>query len=128
MPVYSFRCKSCDTVFDVKLRMGDKTKQPCVSCNSEETTRVLSAPSVILKGDGWTGKNIKIRGQMARKNSRLAVKEREFVKDSNEMKTMTVAPNVEGERVDSWSEARELARSKGKDTSTYDAYVRKEKR
>lgn len=127
MPTYSFQCKSCGTEFDVKLRMGDKSKQPCVSCNSEETTRVFSPMRVILQGDGWTGKNIRIRGQMKRKNQRLAGKEREFVKDSKEMKTMTIAPNVDGERTDTWAEAKQLAQSKGKDTSTYDSYVRKEK-
>ena len=127
MPVYSYKCKSCNTEFDVKLRMGDRTKPPCVSCENVETTRVFSTPRVILSGDGWTGKNIKIKGQMSRKNRRLAGKEKEFARDSKEMRTMSISPNVDGERTDSWAEAKELARSKGKDTSTYDTYVRKEK-
>jgi len=127
MPTYTFHCKSCDTDFDLKLRMGDRTTHPCTSCQSLDNTRVFSPMSVVLEGDGWTGKNIKIRGQMKRKNARIAPKEREFVRDSNEMKTMTIQPNVDGERTDTWVEARELARSKGKDTSGYDTYVRKEK-
>tara|TARA_R110002153_G_scaffold122221_1_gene268109 strand:+ start:27 stop:416 length:390 start_codon:yes stop_codon:yes gene_type:complete len=127
MPTYSFRCKSCQNEFDVKLKMGDRTKQPCVSCDSVETTRVFSAMSVVLKGDGWTGKNIKIRGQMRAKNRRIAPKEEAFARDSKEMAAMTISPNVDGEQTDTWVEARELARSKGKDTTTYDSYVRKEK-
>lgn len=127
MPTYTFHCKSCDTDFDLKLRMGDRTTHPCTSCQSLDNTRVFSPMRVVLEGDGWTGKNIKIRGQMKRKNARIAPKEREFVRDSNEMKTMTIQPNVDGERTDTWVEARELARSKGKDTSGYDTYVRKEK-
>ncbi len=33
---------------------------------------------------------------------------------------MTLVPNVEGERVDSWGEASKLAKAKGKETTGYD--------
>lgn len=128
MPTYTFHCKSCDKDFDLKLKMGDRTKHPCAFCQSLDNTRVFSPMSVVLDGDGWTGKNIKIKGQMRQKNARIAPKEREFVRDSKAMKTMTIQPNVDGVRTDSWAEARELARSKGKNTTSYDKYVRKEKR
>ena len=127
MPTYTFHCNACDQDFDLKLKMGDKTKYPCSSCQSLDNSRVFSPMSVVLKGDGWTGKNIKIKGQMREKNRRIAPKEEAFIRDSKEMKAMTIQPNVDGERTDTWAEARELAKSKGKDTSGYDKYVRKEK-
>jgi hypothetical protein len=39
----------------------------------------------------------------------------------------SLAPNVDGERTDSWSDATKLAKSKGKDTSGYEKYARKER-
>jgi len=39
---------------------------------------------------------------------------------------VTLAPNVDGERTDTWVEARKLAASKGKDPSSYDKMVKKE--
>ncbi len=49
---------------------------------------------------------------------------------SNEMKrdapAVTLAPNVDGERVDSWSDAQKLAKSKGKNADSYNALVQKE--
>jgi hypothetical protein len=78
----------------------------------------------VLRGDGWTGKNLKIKGQMARRRAKLAGKEREIKNDGPGVR---LAPNVGGERVDSWAEAKRLAKSKGKDTSSYDGMVRKER-
>ena len=40
---------------------------------------------------------------------------------------ITLAPNVSGERVESWADAQKLAASKGKDTSSYESLVRKER-
>jgi hypothetical protein len=64
-----------------------------------------------------------IARQMADKNKKLAVKEDEFKKEGPGMR---LAPNVAGERVDSWKEASKLAASKGKDASGYEALARKE--
>ncbi len=42
------------------------------------------------------------------------------------MPISTLLPNVGGEVVDSWSEAKKLAESKGKVSETYDHMVKKE--
>jgi hypothetical protein len=60
---------------------------------------------------------------MEKKNQRLDAKQNERKRDAP---MVTLAPNVGGERVESWSEASKLAASKGKDTSGYDALARKE--
>ena len=87
---------------------------------------MVTKPNFILRGDGWAGKNNRIAGQMRRKNQRLDAKQRERRKDGSG--GVTLAPNVGGERVDSWSEASKLAKSKGKDTSGYDRLAAKEKK
>ena len=65
---------------------------------------------------------------MREKNRRIAPKETEFARESKEMRSMRIQPNVGGEQVDSWSEAQRLAQSRGKDASSYDSLVKKEKR
>ena len=64
---------------------------------------------------------------MKRKNRRLSSKEEDFKRNDPAMQ-ISLAPNVDGERVDSWEDAKKLAVSKGKDTTLYDSYIRKSKR
>ena len=101
------------------------TPQIC-DCGTSDLSKRIIASSVgfVLKGDGWTGKNIKIKGQMARRRQTLEGKERERKMDGP---SIHLAPNVGGERVESWADAQRLAKSKGKDASSYDAVVRKER-
>lgn len=124
MPVYEYRCKYCMHNFDELLTFsGAKEPQECPQCESLDTERIISKPQVIFKGDGWADKNAKIKKQMARKNSRLDRKQNEMKRDAP---SVTLAPNVDGERVDTWSEASKLAKSKGKDTQGYDKKAREE--
>ena len=99
--------------------------QDCPECGAPNAEKLVSAVGFILRGDGWAGKNNRIKNQMARKNRRLDTKTTEMKMDAP---TVSLAPNVDGERVGSWSEAKKLASSKGKETSGYDSYIRKEKR
>jgi hypothetical protein len=98
--------------------------QSCSSCGGEGKRR-FSLPNFVLKGDGWVGKNLRIKSQMAEKNRKLGKKQEELKRDAPGVR---LVPNVEGERVDSWSEAQKLASSKGKNTESYAAKVREEKK
>lgn len=122
MPLYEYQCKTCGNTFQKLVSMHKALKPQECSCGSMETERLVSAPNFVLKGDSWPGKNLRIRKQMERKNKVLDRKQ-------NEKKRMlpTLAPNVDGERVESWTEAKKLAQSKGKETTSYDAHIRKEK-
>jgi len=123
MPTYSYQCVSCENNFELFRPMSESSvPQPCPECG-EEGKRTIGEINFILKGDDWPGKNIKIKGQMAQKNRALSKRQEER---KREAPGMTLAPNVNGERVESWSEAKSLAESLGKDTSTYDSKVRKE--
>jgi len=125
MPMYEYQCDQCGEQFERRLSISDfETPQDCPACGAGEATRKVGLSSFVLKGDGWAGKNARIKKQMTRKNRRLAGKEDQIKRDAP---SVTLAPNVDGERVASWSEAKRLAASKGKNTTSYDSYVRKEK-
>jgi putative FmdB family regulatory protein len=123
MPIYGYRCLTCDHEFDLMLpasKSGDP--QPCANCG-EATRKQITAPNFNLVGDDWPGKANRVRGQMAEKNRRISARQTE-----NHGSVARLVPNVDGERVESWSDARKLAKDKGKDTSSYDRMVSTEKK
>jgi len=101
-----------------------KIPQPCPDCNTNNPKLFKPTRNFILKGDGWAGKNHKIKQQMREKNKKLDARTAEMKRDAS---NVALAPNVNGERVDSWSEAQKLARSKGKNTESYEPHIAKEK-
>lgn len=128
MPNYSYKCLSdtCGEQFDKMLPVSQyDVPQSCPNCNNAETEKQINAVGFVLRGDSWPGKNIRINNQMAHKNRRLDSKQNEKKRDAP---PVTLAPNVNGERCESWSDAKKLARSKGKETTSYDSLIRKEKR
>lgn len=124
MPIYTFRCSTCEKTFDKGLSRENRTEPQVCACGGE-AQQTVSDVGFVMKGDGWVGKNMKIKEQMAAKNARLTQKGREKLRDAP---GMTLVPNVAGERVDSWQEAKRLAASLGKDTSSYDAKIEVEKK
>lgn len=120
---YDFNCHSCETTFEVSRPMSQAADPAiCPDCG-KQAARVFTVPGMVFQGDGWASKNERIRGQMARKTARLDKAQESWRHDGPKM---TLAPNVEGERTDTWSEAKGLAASKGKDVASYDAMIRKE--
>lgn len=127
MATYPYECESCEASFEIEMPMSQydsKMKFECPVCKAPETRRIFTVPYVNFSGDGWATKNNRIAGQMRDKNKRLASKEREQKGDGM---IPQLAPNVGGERVDSWSDAAKLAKSKGKDTTAYEQRARKDK-
>lgn len=120
MPTYAYTCPKCSDHFDRVLSMSERDLPQTCACGDVAYKVVGSGPSFVTKGDGWTGKNIKIQGQMLNKNRRLSGKSRDLPQQH-------LVPNVGGEEVGSWLEAKHLAASKGKDTTGYDQMIRKEK-
>lgn len=81
-------------------------------------------PGLVFPGDGWTTKNLRIQRQMREKNARL---DKKMTERRNDEVGMKLVPNVGGERVSSWSDAQKLAKDKGKDVSSYEPMVHREK-
>ena len=126
MPTYIYRCKNCQNEYTLyNVPMSDyKKEQPCPQCETLNVKVFQPTRNFILKGDGWTGKNMRIKQQMRDKNKKLDARTAEMKRDAP---NVSLAPNVDGERVDSWSEAQKLAKSKGKSTESYEPLIAKEK-
>ena len=116
MPFYEYQCPECGDTFERMLSMSRSDEpQSCPVCNVVGS-KLISQCGVIFKGDDWASKNNRIAGQMRDKNNRLGKAQNER---KREAPVTSLAPNVDGERVGSWTEAQSLAKSKGKDETTY---------
>ena len=125
MPTYRFECRSCNERFEQFLTMKESDDaQTCPSCQSMETGKLMQAANFNLVGDGWAGKNIRIKNQMQKRGEVAAVRQEEFRRESG--KVPTLVPNVGGERVGSWGEAAKLAKDQGRNVESYNNKVRKE--
>jgi putative FmdB family regulatory protein len=125
MPTYEYKCPECDLAFEKRLRMSQhKDPQECPECGHSPAVKLVSQASFVLKGDDWAGKNIRINRQMAEKNRRLRSKEEAMKRETHVGGSLV--PNVGGERVESWGEAKKLAASQGKDTAGYEKMAHKE--
>ena len=120
MPIYEYECK-CGCNFEKMLKISECSDLPsCPECGSLETHKLVTRSQVIFKGDGWVSKNLRVKSQMEAKNRKLGDKQKE------RHHAPSLVPNVNGERVDSWREAQKLAKSKGKDTASYEKAIRSE--
>jgi putative FmdB family regulatory protein len=124
MPIYEYRCPACEEEFERVLKFDQyKDPQDCPVCGVV-ANKLVSETSFVLKGDGWPGKEMRVKGQMATRRKKIGTKEKDHVSPKG---GLALAPNVEGERTESWSDAQKLAASKGKDASSYEPVVQKEK-
>ena len=65
MPIYEFRCLSCNHCFELlAVRQDDTMEMKCPDCKGEEVERVLSCVSYVM-GDssGGKGEKTKITGK-----------------------------------------------------------------
>jgi len=126
MPEYAFRCSKCDTGFFKTLAIVNRNQsQECPDCGAPAEKKIASGVGGVLRGDVWPGKNIRVKKQMAVRRARVGEREHQLKMDGPQF---NLAPNVEGERVDSWGDAARLAASKGKDTREYEKRTRQGKR
>ena len=52
MPVYEYRCTSCNQIFEYQQRMADAPKTVCEAC-SGALERLISRSAFQFKGSGW---------------------------------------------------------------------------
>jgi len=53
MPIYEYRCDSCEHEFEQFLRGGDDDPDECPECRESTVSRLISDTSFQLKGSGW---------------------------------------------------------------------------
>jgi putative FmdB family regulatory protein len=57
MPIYEYRCSTCDHLTEVIHGINDPGPRFCESCGAEGTMRKgFGAPAVLFKGSGWARK------------------------------------------------------------------------
>lgn len=66
MPIYEYRCASCQTVFDVLQKMSDPAPSECPKCAHPQISRCVTAPSFRLAGSGWYETDFKKAGDHQR--------------------------------------------------------------
>jgi len=115
MPKYTLYCKECDTYCEVSHSIKERPVFSCDSC-SNFLQKLIGNPNIHLKGDNWTGKLLKEK-ELRTKNSLLLDR-----KQRVEHKSDKVLPNVNGEIVSSWSDAKKLAKERGYNTASYDKF------
>ena len=59
MPIYAYRCSSCNFEQDVMQKMADAPLTTCPSCHAEAFAKQLTAPGFHLKGNGWYATDFK---------------------------------------------------------------------
>ncbi len=52
MPIYEYRCTSCDSTFEVLQKFSDTPLTTCEKCGGV-LERLLSPPGLQFKGTGW---------------------------------------------------------------------------
>lgn len=126
MPTYVHECQACTNEFEVFCKIDDREKPAeCEFCGAIDSKIIIKAVGLNFPGDDWTTKNLRIQRQMREKNKQLKTMGHQR---KREQPVATLAPNVDGERTTSWSDAQKLAHDKGKDTSTYDKKVKEERK
>lgn len=53
MPIYEYRCSSCDHDLETLQKFSDPPLSDCPSCGKPELERLVSHSSFSLKGGGW---------------------------------------------------------------------------
>ena len=53
MPLYEYRCQSCQHQFEVIQKFSDPPIGTCPSCSQGPVVKLLSSPAIQFKGSGW---------------------------------------------------------------------------
>ena len=65
MPTYTFKCNSCEHIFDKKLSMSDfklPESEPCPNCNKLTITKIILPSNFIINGQPKEGRFAKPNG------------------------------------------------------------------
>ena len=82
MPIYEYKCTECQHRLEKLQKMSDDPLKDCPECQQSALTKLVSASSFKLKGNGWYETDFKNKkksepsssGKSKRKDSKPAVK------------------------------------------------------
>jgi putative FmdB family regulatory protein len=67
MPIYEYRCSTCQFQDDLMLKVSAATTLQCPSCQKNTFEKLVSAPSFKLSGSGWYETDFKNKKKRANK-------------------------------------------------------------
>ena len=82
MPIYEYRCKTCEFQDDLMLKVSAPKTLQCPSCQKNTFEKLVSAPSFKLSGSGWYETDFKNK-----KESKKATDSSKKTSDSAEINT-----------------------------------------
>lgn len=53
MPIYEYRCQSCNHELEALQKMSDPELRDCPHCGQPQLQKLISAAAFRLKGGGW---------------------------------------------------------------------------
>ena len=53
MPIYEYRCQSCDHELEVMQKLSDPELSDCPACGQPDLKKLISVVGFRLKGSGW---------------------------------------------------------------------------
>ena len=119
MPSYDYACSKCKITEEKIHRMSETPEYKCPKCGKKmERLISLNRTGFIFKGGTET---IHYKEKRNRLKKREAIKQNKVHGDGPKLK-----PNIAGVEVDSWSDAKKLAKEAGLNHESYTPYVEKE--
>jgi len=123
MARYDYYCEDCDITEEQIHGMTEKPIVGCPKCGRRMKKLLsLSAGGFIIKG-GSSSIHWKEKRLRQKRNEELDRKQKERYGDGPK-----VTPNIAGVPYDSWSDAQKVAKECNMNTSSFDDWVRKEKK
>lgn len=123
MPTYDYKCPHCGLIKEIVHSIKDDPIIYCSDCLKEgkeiSMERLISYPSGGFIFKQWTeAQSFKIKRDKYKKNEILEKKQIERYGSGPKL-----VPNVNGEIVGSWEEAKKLAKDKKLNYQTYDKMI-----
>ena len=59
MPIYEYRCESCDHELEAIQKISDPVLSECPACGKATLKKLISAAGFQLKGNGWYATDFK---------------------------------------------------------------------
>jgi len=118
MPTYDYKCDACESIQEEFHGMTETPEIHCKNCNGiMQKTVCQNFNGFILKGSGWTGKDLKEKTYQLDKRREIG-KKMALNHDIPQ-----ILPNYKGEVCSSWDDAKKLAKEDGVDGLRYEKQV-----
>lgn len=122
MPTYEYKCNKCGLIKEIIHSIKIDPEISCDGCGFKPMERMISRNISGFITKDTPSKLWKEKRYRNKKNAELSVKQIDRYGRGPRLQ-----PNVDGQEVDSWSEAKKLAKDKGKNIATYDKRIEAER-